>query len=191
MPYIDFHTHQPSRQGETVVQDGIDTWGAHPWKLILPSETLLPQALAIGECGLDRLCDMPYEVQTEVFRHQIRLSQQWGKPMIIHCVRAIDDVLRMRREEHADLPWVIHGFRGKPEQMHTLTAHGCYVSFGFRHNEESLRLCPPERLLLETDTDPRPVCLLYETAAQLRNTDTDALQRLMEQNYITLFGRKP
>ena len=34
--YIDFHTHHPSREGEYVVQDGVHTWGIHPWQAHLP-----------------------------------------------------------------------------------------------------------------------------------------------------------
>lgn len=34
--YIDFHTHHPSREGECVVQDGVHTWGIHPWQAHLP-----------------------------------------------------------------------------------------------------------------------------------------------------------
>ena len=187
MTLIDFHTHHPSRQGERVILDGTDTWGAHPWDLRFPPEERLAGAMAIGECGLDRLCSTPYEAQLEAFRRQIRLSEQFRKPLILHCVRAVDDVLRLRREEQARQPWLFHGFRGKPALMQQLLAHGLYLSFGFRHNEESLAACPADRLLLETDDDPRPVGLLYAEAARLRHTSFNELQDQMHENFRTLF----
>ena len=187
-PYIDFHTHHPSREGETVLQDGVHTWGAHPWHLAFPPEERLPQAMAIGECGLDRLCNTPYDAQMEAFRRQIRLSEQLQKPLILHCVRAVDDVLRLKREERASQPWIFHAFRGKPAQMRSLLAHGLYVCFGFRYNEESLRECPADRLLLETDDDPRPVSLLYGEAAQVRQIDIQTLQNQMLENFNRLFN---
>lgn len=183
MTYIDFHTHHPSREGETVLQDGVHTWGAHPWDLVFPPLEQLPAALAIGECGLDRLCSTPYAAQLEAFRRQIRLSEEYGKPLILHCVKAVDDVLRCRREEHASQPWVFHAFRGKPAQMQQLIAAGMYLSFGFRFNEASLLACPADRMLLETDEDSRPVRLLYEQVARLRNVTVEALQSQMQQNF--------
>ena len=184
---IDFHTHHPSREGETVIQDGIDTWGAHPWHPQFPPEARLPQALAIGECGLDRLCTTPYERQIEVFRQQIRLSELLHKPLILHCVHAIDDVLRMQMEEQATQPWIFHAFRGKPQQLRQILRRGMYVSFGFRHNSESLIACPAERLLLETDDNPRPVSQLYQEVARLRHMDIDELEQTMLHNFQTIF----
>ena len=187
--YIDFHTHHPSREGETVVRDGIDTWGAHPWNLQFPPEERLWGAMAIGECGLDRLCSSPYAEQMETFRRQIRLSEQLAKTLILHCVRAVDDVLRLQLEEHATQPWIFHAFRGKPEQMKQLLRRGMYVSFGFRHNVESLAACPVERLLLETDEDPHPVRLLYEEAARLRHTPPLEIGKALQRNYQAIFSR--
>lgn len=171
-----------------MIQDGIDTWGAHPWHPEFPPEARLPQALAIGECGLDRLCTTPYAVQIEAFRRQIRLSEQLHKPLILHCVHALDDVLRMQMEEQATQPWIFHAFRGKPQQLRQILRRGMYVSFGFRHNVESLAACPAERLLLETDDDPRPVSLLYKEAARLRHTDPGQLEETMQCNYQAIFS---
>ncbi len=186
-PLIDFHTHHPSREGETVILNGTDTWGAHPWNPIFPPIERLSKALAIGECGLDRLCDTPFEAQLNAFRRQIRLSEQYAKPLVLHCVKALDDVLRLQLEEHATQPWIFHAFRGKPQQMKQLLRRGMYVSFGFRHNTESLIACPLSRLILESDEDPRPIRLLYEEAARLRQMDVEVLIQEMANRYEELF----
>ena len=186
-PLIDFPTHHPSREGETVILNGTDTWGAHPWNPIFPPIERLSKALAIGECGLDRLCDTPFEAQLNAFRRQIRLSEQYAKPLVLHCVKALDDVLRLQLEEHATQPWIFHAFRGKPQQMKQLLRRGMYVSFGFRHNTESLIACPLSRLILESDEDPRPIRLLYEEAARLRQMDVEVLAQEMTNRYEELF----
>ena len=81
-----------------------------------------------------------------------------------------------------------HGFRGKPEQLHQLLGHGFYVSFGVKHNAESLAQCPAERLFLETDQEDTPIAPLYEHAAHVRNTTVEALQQQLWQNANTLFA---
>ena len=78
--------------------------------------------------------------QLEVFKGQIELSEREEKPLIIHCVKAIDGLLRLRRDLHPKMPWMFHGFRGKPQQLRSLLAAGFYVSFGFHYNEESLSI---------------------------------------------------
>ena len=127
----------------------------------------------MGECGLDRLCATPYDLQLAAFKAQIALSEELQSPLILHCVRALDDVLRLKRG--TTQPWIWHGFRGKPQQLQQLLDHGFYISFGFRHNVDSLRQCPSDRLFFETDDLPAPIVPLYAIAAQLRNTTPEVL----------------
>ena len=138
----------------------------------------------IGECGLDRLCDTPYPLQLAAFEAQISLSERLRRPLVLHCVRAVDDVLRLHRS--TTQPWVWHGFRGKPQQMQQLLQHGFYLSFGFHFNAESLCTCPAERLFLETDDDPRPVADLYATAADLRHTTPATLNQQCWDNLMSM-----
>lgn len=201
MPYLDIHTHIPVLEGEQT----IPSWGLHPWHLtpaweqeLEELETQLaaylgerrhaeqrgPTAL-VGECGLDSLCATPYPLQLAAFEAQIQLSERFELPLILHCVRAVDDVLRFRRG--TTQPWIFHGFRGKPQQLRQLLDHGFYISFGFRHNTDSLRTCPSDRLFLETDDLPQPIASLYAAAAQLRGTSCLALSEQLWQNAEALF----
>lgn len=193
MTYIDFHTHQVSSASDVVsVVDGRDTWGIHPWcagePFVFPN---LSDKLAIGECGLDGTRGPSMERQMEVFLQHVRQSEEQGKPLIIHCVRALDILLRQRRELHPAMPWMLHGFRGKPQQLRSLLAADFFVSFGFHYNEESLRLCPTDRLMLETDDEKRPIALLYNNVAEVRGISISALCAAMAENYRTFFGKEP
>lgn len=191
MEYIDFHTHHPSREGERVLQDGVHTWGLHPWHARLPLD--MPQEpghlAAIGECGLDVHSEAPMEVQMQVLRAQLRLAERWHLPVILHCVKCLDTLIALHREMQPREAWVLHGFRGKPQQLRSLVTAGFHVSFGFRFNPESLALCPIGRLLLETDEDPRPVRLLYQEVASLRAMSVQDLVQAMQKNYQALFAR--
>ena len=187
---IDFHTHHPSREGERVIQDGLDTWGVHPWHAHEPYSLPLERGtlMAIGECGLDTHAACPMERQTLVLRQQLLLAGQWHLPVILHCVKCLDTLIALRKAMRPSVPWVMHGFRGKPQQLRSLIDARFHVSFGFRLNPESLVACPTSRLLLETDDDPRPVGLLYQEVARLRGTDVESLTHSMCENFDRIFS---
>ena len=183
LPYLNIHTHTPAHEGEQTLPAA----GLHPWYLtpewpaaLAQLEQQLKPGVLIGECGLDRLCPTPYPLQLAAFEAQIQLSERRRLPLILHCVRALDDVLRLKRGTRQ--PWIYHGFRGKPQQLHQLLDHGFYISFGYLHNAESLRACPLDRLFLETDDTPRPIAPLYAIAANLLSTTPEALNRQLWQN---------
>ena len=193
MTYIDFHSHHVPSSGDVVaVVAGRDTWGIHPWRadeaFTVPD---LSGKLAIGECGLDAVRGPSMDRQRDVFVQQILLGEQTEKPLVIHCVKALDLLLRLRKEQNPKMPWMLHGFRGKPQQLRSLLDAGFHISFGFNHNEESLRLCPVERLMLETDDDPRPIAELYEKVAVVRGVSLSSLCEMMEKNYLAFFKKKP
>lgn len=205
MKLIDFHTHHPSLAGERVIQDGIDTRGRHPWHLTpSPSqrgdeshiENDGRRLLAIGESGLDKVCNTPYDLQLQVFREEVALSETLRLPLFLHCVRAIDDVLRIRQELHAQQPCIWHGYRGNAQQIKQLlpimgeNGKGVfYFSFGLRYNEQALLACPLDRMLLETDDDTLlPIAKHYAQVAQLRGITLESLINQMHTNFRTLFG---
>ena len=145
--------------------------------------------MAIGESGLDRLCDTPYDQQLLVFRKEVALSEELQLPLFLHCVRAIDDVLRIRHELHARQPIIWHGYRGSTQQLEQLLPHGFYFSFSHHFNAKALQACPLDRLLLETDDDSlHPINELYENVAQQRHITLDSLVRQMHTNFHTLFS---
>jgi len=193
MKYIDFHTHHvPTATDVIAVVDGRDTWGIHPWRadetFVVPE---LKDKIAIGECGLDAVCGVSMDKQLKVFTQQVELSEQEEKPLIIHCVKALDQLLRLHRELHPTMPWMFHGFRGKPQQLRSLLAAGFYISFGFHYNEESLNICPIERLMLETDANDCSIVNLYKDVTKLRGISMSSLCSAMAENYLIFFRKEP
>ena len=188
MTYLNIHTHHPLPEGEKT----IPSYGLHPWFLTEDWSAQLP-AIAeaastkdsfIGECGLDRLCDTPYNRQLAAFEAQIALSEQLGIPLIIHCVKAVDDVIRLKRKTHQ--PWIWHGFRGNHQQLQQLLDHDFYISFGFWYRQECLQACPLDRLFLETDDIPDAIAPLYAAVAQLRSITVEELCAQIWQNYLSI-----
>lgn len=134
--------------------------GIHPWDVAgfqpawLDKLNMLlnyQQVVAIGECGLDKNSEAPMNAQMEVFERQIILSEITRKPLIIHCVGCFNELMELQHKHSPSQPWIIHGFRGKPELAQQLLKAGFYLSYGDKFNAESVALTPPDRLLMETD----------------------------------------
>jgi TatD DNase family protein len=148
--------------------------GIHPYYIGRVSEADVcrlaqaPQVVAIGEAGLDRLIPTPIDEQEAAFAHMIALAEKHEVPLIIHCVRAFDRLLALHKAHRPAGPWVVHGFRGKPEQARQLTDAGLILSFGARYNEQTLREAPLGTFLLETDDSDLPLPELYRRVAALR-----------------------
>ncbi|MBO4905496.1 MAG: TatD family hydrolase [Bacteroidaceae bacterium] len=176
--YLNIHTHCPLPADEYSVV----SFGLHPWQVgddwqqqlagIAFPERDSDASWLVGECGLDRLYPA-FQLQLAAFEAQIDISESYSRPMIIHCVKAWDDLIRLHRR--ATQPWIIHGFRGNPQQLVQLLAQGFYVSFGFRYNQQALQTCPLDRLFLETDDTPSPIAPLYAEVAALRGITVEAL----------------
>ena len=171
--------------------------GIHPWSLTSRSKETFPlletivrneQVVAIGETGLDRLkSGVGYEEQSEYFKHHIYLSEKWHKPLVIHAVKAYDDIIRIHKAERPKQLWIIHGFRGKPETARQLIREGLYLSFGEYYNHESLKFVPLDRLFLETDEGNMPIDKLYRKAARIRNLSTHRLRKSIKENISRIF----
>lgn len=151
--------------------------GIHPWhaadisaedRLRLEKVAERRDVVMIGESGLDRMCDTPLKIQEQTFRDMIELSERVRKPLIIHAVKAFQDIIAIHREMHPVQPWIIHGYRGKPEMALQLLREGFYLSLGQRYNEAALAVIPSDRLLCESDEADSPPCLGAATAENLQ-----------------------
>ena len=206
MNIIDIHTHVlPPVPGTALVCIGCGpipqadghffSAGLHPWDVtgddedkyrILEETVANPLVLAVGECGFDTLKGPSHELQEQAFVRQVRLSEQYAKPMILHVVRDFDSVIRLRRTLKPVQHWLIHGFRGGPEQMNQLYSQGILVSFGLKHNPESLKSVPWDRLFVETD-GAVPVEDVISMAAAVRNSVTQVISsQILRNNNILL-----
>lgn len=113
------------------------------------------KVVAIGECGLDYFRSAG-EGQKERFLAQIDLAERVGKPLIIHCRDAHDDVLAILTERNPAVPVVMHFFTGSGELAQKYLDLGCYLSFPGPITytdmyDDSIRTCPLDKLLVETD----------------------------------------
>lgn len=214
MRYYDCHTHQANAEAdsvsvrnvrlgaESVPEHGLCSVGIHPWDAATADIGVLDRAvghdgvIAIGETGLDRVCGVLWQAQERMFTQHIQRSEQHGLPLIIHCVRAFDDVLRMRALYRATMPWIFHGFNKSGDVIDRLVDAGMYVSFGgalLRDGSpaaSSIRRVPMHRILLETDVDADlRIADVYAAAASLLNVSIQDLCTTQHENFRTVFKR--
>lgn len=144
--------------------------GIHPWEAganveqLSELERILSEGkvIAVGEVGLDKLKGASLDVQIEVFRQQVELAVLFHKPLIIHCVKAWDELIKLFKEFKTDVPWILHGYRGGAEQTKQLVRLGFKFSIGEKFNAEALSHIPSDSIFCETDESETPIRKVYE-----------------------------
>ncbi|MBB3187906.1 TatD family hydrolase [Microbacter margulisiae] len=151
--------------------------GIHPCQIernyrqemeILRRYATSPLVAAIGEAGLDKTCRTGFVLQQELFYEEALLAAYVRKPLIIHCVKAWQEIIALHKTLRPSIPWIIHGFRGKPELAHSLLREGFYLSFGEKFNPASVVLTPSNRLCIETDESDLSIDAIYRHIAFVR-----------------------
>ncbi len=169
-----------------------------------------PGVRAVGEIGLDYHYERaPREVQQAVFRAQIRLARDLGRPIVIHTREATDDTFRILAEERAStVGGVLHCFTGDREMAQQGIDAGLHVSLSgivtfprAYELREVARMLPLERLLIETDSpflapvpyrgsrnEPARVTRVAEVVAEVRGMTAPEVGEAALRNYVALFN---
>jgi TatD DNase family protein len=151
-------------------EDGVwATVGLHPHDAVqglsgvfalLESVGGSPSVVAVGECGLDYHYDhSPRQEQRSVFASQVALAQQLGLALVIHTRESWDDTFSILGSEGVPERTVFHCFTGGPSEARKALDLGAALSFSgivtfpsAGDVRDAARLCPLERLLVETDS---------------------------------------
>ena len=215
--YIDMHTHDGCPSAGVFIVDclmahedklpvnipGIAyTYGIHPWFLnennyeqLLSSVEKsigLPGVFAIGEAGFDKLRGPSADLQRKIFEDQIAISEEVKKPVVIHCVKAWDELLASHKKLRPQMPWLIHGFRGTPELATQLLSRGMYLSFWFNfvirpESSRLLKILPKERIFLETDGADLDIKDIYKKVAADLDITVEDLKNIIFSNFKDFF----
>ena len=178
------------------------TIGIHPW--FLTNENYQQQInivrqyadhqniIAIGEAGFDRLKGPESLLQQKAFGEQVRIADKVSKPVVIHCVRAWDELLSEYRKLRPSTPWLVHGFRGKKELAKQLISKGMYLSFWFDfvikpESTPLLKSIPKEKIFLETDGSGLDIETIYKKVAVDLDVQVDELKLIILANFKVFF----
>ena len=214
-PFIDFHTHQDYADSETITirnftqidwENASNTEGGtrysigiHPWFLTRSnfekdlkkfSELIDNQCVTIiGECGLDRLNGEDLAFQTIAFEAQIRLAESMNKPIVVHCVKAYNELVLIKKKLNPRVPMIVHGFNQNENILKDLIKNGFYISIGaaiLRGDSNAAKFMnqiPLDKIFFETDDKRLPVNNVYEQAAKIINVDLAVLKREIYNNF--------
>lgn len=210
MIYCDIHTHQVSQIPDDIFimntgielpveQEGKDNWlslGLHPWYIVnaqeqldqLKQNVLDARVVAIGEAGIDKLINIPLSVQKDVFLAQAYLAETVEKPLIIHCVKAWQELLAAKKEINPRMPWIIHGFRGNEKLTDQLISQGFYLSFGLYFNPKSLLVAWPKHIFIETDDKKISIRDVYTHIAVSLSVPLERLTSQLRDNVRHIFS---
>ena len=217
MKLIDIHTHVAKSEanclrifslspGEALPADTKwVSYGLHPWHsesavgfehmANIEKNIEYPNTLSVGETGLDTLRGAPLQLQIELLEQHIMLSEKYQKPMLLHCVRACDKLLALRKKHRPKQSWIIHGFQGKATLAKQLVQAGFYLSFGAallrsKTAQQSFIQLAPNAIFLETDDDKNlNLAALYTYAAALLQCPPEELIADIHRNFETVFAR--
>lgn len=216
--FINIHTHQDNHADNEIAlanifaqeypsypfKDGSSySVGIHPWHLDkIDAEDVIKnirqaaennQVLAIGECGLDRAIDISLDYQTEIFVEQLKIAEDFGKPVVIHSVRAYPEIISIRNKNKFKVPWIMHGFTGHEQVARQLIEKDCYLAFGkfLFYRESKAPILFPElsndRIFLECDEDLKPIEMVYQKACELKNVSVEELKISLAANFKKVF----
>lgn len=170
-----------------------------------------PKVVAVGEIGLDYHYDFsPRDVQKRVFRDQLALSVEVGKPVVIHDREAHRDTMDLVMEFGRSIPGgVMHCFSGSAElAVEYVGKLGFYISFAgtvtfanARKTVQAAVAVDGSRLLAETDSpylapvpyrgrrnEPLYVAEVVRKLAEVRGTSFERMARLTTANAEAAFG---
>jgi len=177
---------------------------------------------AIGEIGLDYYRDhTPQETQKEMLKIQLELASEIGKPVILHCRAAFDDLFSILSEwlEHLPSsavclkrhPGVFHSFGGDEIQAARAVQAGFYLgvngSITFKNADNTrsvMKSAGIDHLLLETDApfitpvphrgkrnEPAYIYHINETLSTLLNLSPELCAKMTYNNACELFNWCP
>lgn len=196
------------------------TAGLHPWAIgttDVEAELAALRALdwtpfcAVGELGLDwarATDDAARQRQTEVFRAQLAIAREIDLPVVLHCVRANDELAQwLRKDGVPGRGGIVHSFWGSTVQARRFVELGLSLSIGtaITHAQpqkmvEALCDVGLGNLLVETDAPSRPPAgvddernepgylpCVVEAVALVLGTTADVVAAATEQNARNLF----
>ena len=207
LPFFNLHSHFSDTQNVTIFQadDEVEEnqWhsiGIHPWSAneVIEETKYLGSlsnlnCIALGEIGLDKLKGPEICIQIEIFEKQIEWSEKFELPVIIHCVKAWNELKVLKRKLKPNQPWVFHGF-SKIGILDEVLDEGLFVSFGKRILiDEKLLTCatkiPNEKVFFETDDTKCDIEEIYRAFAKAKQITLQDLKEIQFNNFKRVFKK--
>lgn len=171
----------------------------------------LPRCIAIGEVGLDYYWSREFEhEQLEAFEEQVKWSIETRLPLMIHCRKAQNEMVKLLRKYEKELPGgVFHCFTGNEHEAEELLEfEGFVLGIGgvltFKKSNLPATLSavvPLSRIVLETDSpymaptpnrgkrnEPAFVPLVCQRLAEAYGTTAEEVDAITTQTAMSVFS---
>jgi len=206
---FNIHSHFSSKNPNVIFNksdDNVDEYdyfssGIHPWnaseseKLIssISIDAVNKKCLAIGEIGLDKLKGPEFEIQKSVFLKQIQISEEMNLPVILHCVKAWNELEIIKKEVKPKQTWIYHGFN-KSNLVKSVLDNGVMISIGASiltniKLQEIITEIPNSSLFLETDDSKIDIFEIYQKVSEIKKISLQELEKIIEQNFKRTFTK--
>ena len=188
----------------------IPAYGIHPWTINQAPHNWTdelerrlqhnPTAL-VGECGIDRLKNKDTETQVKILLSHIELAKKYGRPLIIHSVKADSEMQKLFSKFPQQT--IFHSFTGSAEWGQVIQKHGFFLGLNFsilrkKNRVEILQNIDINQILLETDgpyqnidnseTLPENLFLLAAQIAPIFGLSAEQLSCIIMKNWLNFIG---
>ena len=216
-PFVNIHTHRAEvgqavsienvfvQQRHEIIPQGLYSLGLHPWHISNLADdfelektlnhfiTIDSSLIAIGEIGLDRSISTPFEFQTVIFEQQLLLAEAYKLPVIIHCVRAYSDLIRIKKKLGISVSMIVHDYCGNEQITKELLKNDFKFSFGkqlYQNNKNAISaliFLPNQSVFFETDDSSYSIDTVYQCASNFKNISIDVLKNTVYENFTRIF----
>jgi len=166
----------------------------------------------VGEIGLDKNKSktIPFPIQMETFRAQLRLSIELNRPCTVHCVNAFGPLIEVFKQENVSVPVIMHSYSGSVDSIRIISRVASQVYFsvsGQCPRDAVIPFIALDRLLIETDSpdqrivgetdekvpkkfshnDPSQLFLVANRVAKATGISVSEIVRITTENAIKAF----
>jgi len=183
---------------DLIEENNFISFGIHPWDTSFLNGITIPDlydlfkhknVIAIGEIGLDRLRGATIETQLNIFESQLKIASELSKPVIVHVVKCINEVLQLKAKYKEIPAWIIHGFRGNVNQANLYISKGFYLSFGEKYNIDAIKKCPLNKIFIETDVSTKKIEDIYSKISEDIGIKTGDIEKIIKENFAFVFKK--
>lgn len=173
-----------------------------------------PKVIAIGEIGLDYHWykeQKDRDNQKIWFIKQLKMADELGLPVSIHCREAIQDAFDILKEYTPQAKGVLHCYSGSVEMMKEFEKLGYYFGFDgpitYKNSivpKQCVKEVSIDRILSETDCPylppvpfrgqtnyPEYIPYIVRQMSEIKEISLDILSKKIQDNFNKLFHVKP
>lgn len=163
-----------------------------------------PKVIALGEIGLDYFKDKNnQQIQKKFFELQLEINKKYNLPVVLHTRDSLNDVLKIIK--NYNFTFIFHSFSFDSEQAQKLIRNENYyfsfngLLFYQKELEESLKIIPQNKILLETDSpylhplskkeinEPANLLMILEKISDVLKIEKEYLDKITEENTLKAF----